>query len=118
MTKDLNKLTDQDLLNIVLYGIYLLSRDPQYSALGELIYTLDKDNFYKLCSEFGGTVIRIPTLDELRSSMKTLLIYQEVNSNNMSFIDACKKYEVDMNEKKYIYEMYNILSDIIEAKYE
>ncbi len=114
MIKDsLEVLTENDAINLVLYGIYLLSKDPNYSTIGELIYTLDKDNFYKFISEFGGTTIKVPTLNELKLSLKALLLYQEVESGS-SLAEAIKRYEVSAGERRYILEMYDILSKLME----
>lgn len=111
---NLSKLTENDILNIVLYGIYKLTKDPRYATIGELIYTLDKDNLYKLCSEFGGTVIKIPTLDELKNATKALLIYQEVHSGKQ-FSKVCEELEVNPTERKEILELFGVLSEIIEG---
>ncbi len=114
MTSDLSKLTENDVLNIILYGIYKLTKDPRYSTLGELIYTLDKDNLYKLCSEFGGTVIKIPTLEELRNATKAFLIYQEVHKGRQ-FAKVCEELEVVPSERKEILELFGVLSEILEG---
>ena len=111
---NLSKLTENDILNIILYGIYRLTQDPRYSTLGELIYTLDKDNLYKLCSEFGGTVIKIPTLEELRNATKAFLIYQEVHEGK-SFTKVCEELEVVPSERKDVLELFGILSEILEG---
>ena len=113
MIKDcIEALTENDAINLVLYGIYLLSKDPDYSAIGELIYTLDKNNFYKFISEFGGTTIKVPTLDELKSALKALMIYQEVELGS-TLSDAIKNHEVSVNERKYILQMYEIISKLV-----
>ena len=114
MIKDsIEALTENDAINLVLYSIYLISKDPEYSTIGELIYTLDKDNFYKFISEFGGTTIKVPTLDELRSSLKALMIYQEVELGS-TLSEAIKNHEVSANERKYILQMYEIISNLME----
>ena len=111
---NLSKLTESDILNIVLYGIYRLTQDPKYSTLGELIYTLDKDNLYKLCSEFGGIVIKIPTLEELRNAMKAFLIYQEVHEGK-SFAAVCEELDVTSSERKDVLEMFGVISEILDG---
>lgn len=113
MMTNLEKLTETDILNIILYGIYRLTEDPEYAPLGELIYTLDKKNLYRLCSEFGGATIKIPTLEELKNTMLTLLIYQEVNAGK-SFKEACSKYEV--TDFDFVLKMYKVLNDILKDR--
>lgn len=115
--KDLNTLRDQDLINIILYGLYKITEDPEYSAISELIYILDKDNLFKLCSAFGGCTIKIPTLQELSDLTKTLLVYQYVNGEGKSFAQALKEAGIEGDQKKKVFNMYNILSEVI-SEYE
>ena len=52
LTRDVSKLKEDDVINILLYAIYKLTNDPEYSAISELAYVLDKDSLYKLCATF------------------------------------------------------------------
>jgi len=111
--KDLSKFSDKDLINLLLYAIYKLTDDPNYSVVSELIYCLDKENLFKLCSTFGGCTIKIPTLNDLSNLTKGLMVYQEVSENNTPFNLACERCGVSNLDKKYIYNMYNILKEIL-----
>ena len=48
LTRDVSKLKEDDVINVLLYAIYKLTNDPEYSAISELAYVLDKDSLYKL----------------------------------------------------------------------
>lgn len=115
VTKDLNTLKEDDLITIILYCLYKFTKDPDYAAISELAYTVDKDSLYKLCSTYGGCTIRIPTLQEYRNIVKVMLIFQYVNSEGMSFEEACKKANIDGISLEDIYDIYSIMSEVIES---
>ena len=48
LTRDVSKLKEDDVINVLLYAIYKLTNDPEYSAISELAYVLDKDSLYFL----------------------------------------------------------------------
>ena len=99
-TKDLEKLREKDLVSLILFCIYKLSNDPEYSAISELIYVLDKDSLYKLCATYGGCTIKIPTIQELKTLVNVFLIYQYVNVDGLPFVDACNLLGVDIKHRK------------------
>ena len=78
----LNRLNKTDVYSMLLFIIYKMRELPEYSTLSELIYVMDKDNLVKFVSFFGGTTIKVPTLDELRLVTKAMLLYQYVNLDN------------------------------------
>lgn len=114
ITKDLNLLKENDILNIILYGLYKLTNEPQYAAISELAYTLDKDNLMKLCSTFGGTTIKVPTLNELETLTKALLMIQYMFEGK-SYGDSISALELDPVADKDVLNMYDILIDTVEA---
>ena len=118
INKDISKLKESDILNIILYGIYKLSGNQKYSTLSELIYVLDKDSLYKLCSVFGGITIRVPTLNELELLVNVLLIYQYINIEKKSLDEACEL--VGVKKSKDLVLLYNelvkILNEYIQTK--
>mgnify|MGYP000391591427 CR=1 FL=1 len=73
LTRDVSKLKEDDVINVLLYAIYKLTNDPEYSAISELAYVLDKDSLYKLCATFGGATIKIPPLSLFKNITKALL---------------------------------------------
>ena len=115
VTKDLNILKEDDLITIILYCLYKFTKDPDYAAISELAYTVDKDSLYKLCATYGGCTIRIPTLKEYRNIVKVMLIFQYVNSDGLSFEEACKKADVGDMSLESISEIYSIMSEVIES---
>ena len=114
-TRDLNTLKDKDIISLILFCIYKLSEDPEYSTLSELIYVLDKDSLYKLCATYGGCTLKIPTISELRTLTNVLLLYQYVNIDGLSFVDACTLLGVDSKNRKSVSELYKKVLDVIQT---
>lgn len=99
ITKNINFLKEQDDLNKILFFIYKLSDDPEYSYLSELIYALDKKSLINFCTIFGGCTIKVPTLEELEYFSKVILVYQLVNTG-VSYVDACSEVELSPIDNK------------------
>lgn len=87
---EIAKMKDVDIYSIMMFTLYKMKNVPEYSTLSELSYILDKENLLKLCEYFGGTTIRIPTIDELETIVYTLILYQYVNVDGMAYDDAIK----------------------------
>ena len=68
-------LKETDIYSLMLFAMFKLRDIPEYSSLSELVYILDKDSLLKLCEYFGGTTIKIPTIEELETLLYALTIY-------------------------------------------
>ena len=110
-SKDLNLLKEDDLITIILYCLYKFTKDPDYAAISELAYTVDKDSLYKLCSTFGGCTIKIPTLEEYKFIIKVMLVFQYINSDGLDIKEACDKAGIEIDEK--FIKIYGIMSEVI-----
>lgn len=103
---ELGKLKDQDLWSIMLFVLYKVREVPEYSALSELAYILDKKNMLKLCEYFGGCTITIPKIEELENMIYGLLLYQYADVEHILFEDAVElisKNNVDISSVKTSY---------------
>lgn len=85
---ELDNLRTKDIYSLILFALFKLKDLPEYSALSELAYVLDKENLLKLCEFFGGMTITIPTMQELESIVYSLVLYQYVNIDGMEYNDA------------------------------
>jgi len=103
LTSDIKILSEDDLINEILYLIYKLNDNPKYSTVSELIYVLGKDNLFKLCSVFGGCDLKIPTLLELKLFTGALYVHSAMNNDGYSFDDAFKALKLDSSLKKQIF---------------
>ena len=87
----LNNLKESDMWNFILFTLFKLRELPEYSAISELAYVLDKQNLINLCEYFGGLTLTIPTIDDLELTIQALLVYQYVECDHMSFEQAIQK---------------------------
>lgn len=78
----LNKLNTTDVYSMLLFVLYKLKDNPQYSTLSELCYVLDNDNLSKFLAYFGGTTIQVPKLYEFRAVIQAMMLYDYVNLKN------------------------------------
>lgn len=101
--ENLLTLHDMDRWSLILFVLYKLKDIPEYSTVSEMAYVLDKDNLLKLCEYFGGTTIKIPTIDELELLIYSLVLYQYVNLDHMDYdkaIELIGKESIDLRAVK------------------
>lgn len=104
----LNSLKDTDVYSLLLFVLFKVIDIPEYSTLSELVYILDKNNLLKLCQYFGGTTIKIPTIQDLQILMQSLVLYQKVNIENNDFdkslklLGQTKNQDIKKIKKSYI----------------
>lgn len=110
--ESLNRLSRTDVYSMLLFIIYKMKDLPEYSTLSELIYVMDKDNLVKFISFFGGTTIKVPTLEEFRTVTQAMLLYQFVNLENGDLQEGLEVI-CDKNYKKdSVLEAYMKIVDI------
>ena len=111
----LNSMKMTDVYSLVLFALFKLREIPEYSSLSELAYTLDGTSLFNFLEYFGGTTIKVPTLDEFRVIIEALLLYQYVNVEGIEYNQALNLMEnakSPMNEIKSCYsKLVTILKD-------
>ena len=112
--EDLAKLNEVDSYSLILFVLYKLREVPEYSAISELAYVLDKSNLLKLCEYFGGLTIKIPTIEELEEIVHSLLLYQYVNIDNMSFEEALMLLGKRTTDIRIVKRNYNKIKEVLE----
>lgn len=118
MIKDMiDKLNTDDIYSMSMFMLYKLIDDPEYSALAELPYLVDRKSLLSLCTCFGGHTIKIPTIRELYSIMHVIILYQYVHNDNISFEEAFNKLGYKTEDVRKLRHIYNKLSKVLE-KYE
>ncbi len=115
LRKDLDNLKMTDTFSLILFVLYKLRDVDEYSAISELAYVLDKDSLLGLCEYFGGLTIRIPTIDELESIVNSLLLYQYINIDGISYNEAINKIGFDSHQLRKIKKDYNKVCSILEG---
>lgn len=108
----LNNLDKSDTYSLLLFILYKLKDDKEYSTLSELSYILDHDSLINLLDYYGGMTIHIPTKAEFRVVIETLLLYQKVNEDNLEYSQALK--DTPANYKKDVEDMYMKVIEMLE----
>lgn len=113
--KDLQRFSQSDVYSIICELIYAVKDDPKYSAICELAYLLDKDSFIKLIKYFGGSNLKVPSVDEFKSAIKIMQLYHYFNIENMPWKEALVKAGFERNEtrsaQRNLMQFTKVLSD-------
>lgn len=112
--EELNQLKETDVYSMLLFVLYQMKGLPEYSVLSELAYILDKQNLLNLCEYFGGLTITIPTIDELESLLNSLLMYQYIDIEGLSYMEAINKIGFNSFDLRKVKKDYSKLSKILE----
>lgn len=99
---------------MILFALYKLIDIPEYSALSELAYVLDRKNLLNLCEYFGGITIKIPTVDELTELTDALLLYQYVKIDKRDYDEAVNKIGYKSSSLRTLKKNYNKICDILD----
>lgn len=113
MIKEIDLFRDSDAYSLSMFLLYKLVDDSKYSTLSELAYILDKKSLIDLCEYFGGLTIKIPTLEEIRSILAILMVYQRVNVDNIPYEQALKESEYKLNNTTKTREIYKRVSEVL-----
>ena len=114
LKEEMATLKNQDTYSLMLFVLFKLRDIPEYSTLSELIYVLNKKEFLKLCEYFGGTTIKIPTIEELNSIVNSLILYQHINIEKKDMESAIKLLDCNKRDLKKIKEDYYQIVDILD----
>lgn len=78
--------------------LYASSGNPEYSTFNELAYLLDNRSFVNLLKYYEGQTIKIPTMEETRKALRTLLLYQYYYVDGMDWNIALRKSGFSVDE--------------------
>lgn len=105
MGKKKISLTEYSDFHYLLELLPLLYDDPRYESLPELFSIIGHENLILLSKYAGGSVIRIPRIDELNESIEALEWYYKV------YIDRTKQdFEVPLSLRDSVEEIRRIIS--------
>lgn len=112
--EELNQLKETDIYSMLLFVLYQMKNLPEYSVLSELAYVLDKQNLLNLCEYFGGLTVTIPTIDELESLLNSLLMYQYIEIEGLTYDEAVSKIGFNSFDLRKVKKDYHKLSKLLE----
>ena len=90
---NLNNLHLSDIYSLILFIIYKIQDIPDYAVLSEICYLLDGANLTRLLTYFAGRTITFPTEEDLSTMTNALLLYQYINIEGNTLVEAQSKLE-------------------------
>lgn len=109
---EISSLKDKEIYSLLLFVLFKLREDKEYSTLSELAYILEKNDFLNICEYFGGLTIKIPTIDELKNLIRLLVLYQTIKIEGKSLEESIKLLGYRSNKK--IIDDYSRIESILE----
>ena len=107
---NLDSLQLSDVYSLMFFLLYKLQDTPEYATLSEMCYLLDAGNMTRLLTYFAGKTITIPKQEEFVILVNALLLYQRVNIQGESLVDAQAKAA---KQREQVQEMYLKIIPII-----
>ena len=110
---DLKFLSENDVYSLSLGLLYKLTQVPEYAVVSKLPYLLNRESLFNLCEYFGGSTIKIPTVVELRRTLRVLLLYQAYIVEHRSWGDSMKLAGYHHNESELADKQLRIFQETI-----
>lgn len=110
---ELEQLKTADIYSLMLFALYKVKDSPEYAALSQLAYILDKDNLLKLCQFYGGLTITVPTIDELEVLLNALLLYQQVDIEQTDYDVCVKTFVAKGVDEDILIRNYSIVKELL-----
>lgn len=107
---NIHTLTEKNIYSLLLFTLYKLLNDEEYSELSRLVYLLSKDDFYKLCHFYGGKTIKIPTVEQLNLLLDAMQIWNDVTFEGSDVTSSIRSNKFNAKE---VIPVYNRLCDAI-----
>lgn len=111
---DLLNLKEDDMWSVVLFVLFKLGDDPQYSSLSELVYLLPKESVLSLFKYYGGMTIKIPTLEELEDVLLAILLYKNTKIDGEDYQSSAKKLSMNACRQHTVKEIYDTLCKVLQ----
>ena len=109
----LEQLEKEDIYSLILFVLYRLKDSPEYSTLSELIYILDNESFINFLNYFGGTTIKVPTLDEMREIVNAILFYERSINSRLSQDEIFSELSIKASEKTKMLETIDLVKKLV-----
>lgn len=111
---NLNTLHLSDVYSLMLFLVYKVQDIPEYMTLSELCYILDGNNLTRLFTYFAGRTVTFPTEEEFVIMTNALLMYQAIDLDGKTFVDALAEVkDVTAKQKDKVVELYLKIKPVI-----
>ena len=112
--EELKKLNTPDIYSLIMFSMYKLNDDPQYSTLSQLPYLLDRQSLLNLLQYFGGLTIRIPTIREFEILVYALSLHEKICFDGKPFKEALSSLGHEKVDEDKIVEAYQHIQRVLE----
>ena len=91
----------------MLFVLFKVQEIPEYAVASELCYLLDGANMTRLLTYFAGRTVTFPTEAEMATVTNALLMYQYINIDGDTLVNAQNKLEkLTKKEKEKVTDLY------------
>lgn len=109
----LEEMDKKDIYSLILFCLYKLKEDPNYSTLSELVYVLDNENFIKFINYYGGKTLTVPTINDVSNFITSLLALEQVENTEKDLGTIMKDLGVTTSDKSKIVKNIGVLKGIL-----
>lgn len=106
-------LSTNDIYFACLMTLAMVENESKYKVTSELAYLLDRETLSDVVKCLGGRTIRIPTEDELKTQMKTILLHQYYTLDHIEWKEALDKSGFSRGEGRKAAKNLKILEDAL-----
>lgn len=119
MTDLENKLNDlkyEDIYTLILYALAELRNVPEYKTISEAAYVLDKKSLIAFFEYFGGMTIKVPTINDFKLVVNSLLLYEYINLEHLTMGQALREINDPNLSKADLQACYSKIVEVM-SKY-
>lgn len=98
--KTQTELIESQAFSAALLLIYQLKPIPKYSTISELSFLMDKQTLINFLNYYGGQSIKIPTIEEVTATLRTLSLYQYYVIDKYPWKESLKMVGLDPSSNK------------------
>lgn len=109
----LEELNKKDIYSLILFVLYKMKDNPEYSTLSELIYILDNDSFIRFLKYFEGETITIPKIDDLKMILDALLFYERKMNTELTDNEIIEELNLNKVNKEKLNSTLNIVEEVL-----
>ncbi len=103
---NLNSLSLSDVYSLLFFLLWKTEELPEYETLSHLCFLLDGNNLTRLLTYFSGQTITIPNKEDFKIIVNALLMYQYINIEGKSLVDAQSELNLTDAQKETVLETY------------
>lgn len=110
---NLDNLQLSDIYSLMLFILYKTQDVPDYATLSELCFLVDGANMTRLLTYFEGKTVTFPSATELTVLTNALLLYQYINIEGKTLVQAQSQLNITRKQKEEATELYTRIIPII-----